>query len=263
LPDDDAVSWIEDQMTREPSPADEVETALLAARGERRTQGTRWPEINVEQVKVLTEKGPNLVDLCAQSPVHVRNEKHSAEDIIDVLFPGNPLLCIGRTQQSFSTRQREAFRGGLRDQTFIVPSPMTRGRGKTQKGRISAHSLDNTGPRRFLIAEFDQGGLDTHAALLTHLSTIAPLAAVVFSGNKSLHGWFFCEGETDEKLLKFMQYSVSLGACRSTWVRSQFVRLPEGRRSDDKTSNALEECGVRDVPSGLQAVLYFNPEIVR
>jgi len=136
-------------------------------------------------------------------------------------------------------------------------------KGRTKQGKQSWHSEENTGPRRFLIVEFDQGALDNQAALLWHLAQFAPLALVVFSGSKSVHGWFFCEGQSEDTLQRFFDYAVSLGADSKTWSRSQFVRLPDGKRSDSKTSDALAHSGIRNVPSGRQAVLYFDRGVVQ
>ena len=97
--------------------------------------------------------------------------------------------------------------------------------------RESKHSLDNTGPRRFLVIEFDQGDVDTHAALLLHLGSFAALVCAVHSGGKSLHGWFYVYGQPEEKVLRFFRYAVSLGADPQMWTRSQFCRMPDGRRS--------------------------------
>jgi hypothetical protein len=94
--------------------------------------------------------------------------------------------------------------------------------------------LSNTGPRRFLICEFDQGAADAHAALLLHLGQFAPLVCAVHSGGKSLHGWYFVAGQPDAKVEKFFRYAVSLGADRATWTRSQFVRMPDGTRDNGR-----------------------------
>jgi hypothetical protein len=108
---------------------------------------------------------------------------------------------------------------------------MTARVGRTQDGRESKHSLSNTGARRFLVCEFDAGIIDEHSAILLHLARYAPLVCAVFSGKKSLHGWFYVHGQQEEKVLKFFRYAVSLGADPMTWTRSQFVRLPDGTRS--------------------------------
>ena len=123
---------------------------------------------------------------------------------------------------------------------------MTATTGITQEGRESEHTLSNTGPRRFLIVEQDGGGADEQAAVLLHLARRAPLALAVHSGGKSIHGWFFCEGQSEERLRKFMRYAVTLGADPATWTRSQFVRMPGGTRDNGRP----------------QTIYFFNPDIL-
>jgi hypothetical protein len=124
---------------------------------------------------------------------------------------------------------------------------MTSRSGTTQEGKESAHALSITGPRRFLVIEQDGGTIDEQAAVLLHLAERAPLAVAVHSGSKSIHGWFYSAGQSEEKLRGFMQYAVSLGADRATWTRSQFVRMPDG----------LRENGRR------QVVYFFNPGVIK
>jgi hypothetical protein len=208
-----------------------------------------WPALNHEQREaVIAETQCGLVDLWEASPARVKDNKPHTEEIIDTLFPGNPLLCIGRTQADFDTKPRNKWRGELSKQQFIVPSPMVKWRGLTKEGKDSAHCLDATGPRRFLVVEQDTGSVDEQAAILWHLAWRAPLALVVHSAGKSVHGWFYCSGQDEEKVLRpFMRYAVSLGACHSTWTKSQFVRMPNGTRGDGRR----------------QAVYYFRPEVVK
>jgi hypothetical protein len=223
--------------------------------------------IDFEVVDYLVSNGPPGGEILSQAPSRT-------EEIIDALFPGNPLLCVAKSKSQFVTRHREELRGKLGAMEFIVPSPMSARFGSTKTGHLSEHSLDNTGPRWFLVIEFDiaevdgrgratpwtswirkwkaQGRsvLDASAALLFNLTTGARahrLTLIVHSGNKSLHGWFYCAGEHQGKLRAFFHRAVRLGADRQTWTRSQFVRMPDGRRADGR----------------LQTVLYFNPETIK
>jgi hypothetical protein len=205
-----------------------------------------WPELNRSERQTVIEKGGGLVDLWESSPVRLTTNTVRAERIIDALFPGDPLLCVGQSQSLFSTKSREEWRGKLASLAVIVPSPMTARRGKTQDDKVSAHALSITGRRRFLVIEQDRGTIDEQAAVLMHLAEFAPLAVVVHSGNKSVHGWFACRDESDETFREFMRYAVSLGADDATWCRAQFVRMPDGRREDGKR----------------QTVFYFDPEQV-
>ncbi|HET9376398.1 MAG TPA: hypothetical protein VFO40_15600 [Chthoniobacterales bacterium] len=195
------------------------------------------------------------LELWENSPIRYETSKPPhAEEAIDLLFPGNPLLCVGLSNSDFRTDHREEFRGTLSNMQFIVSSPMTSIFGLTRDGRNSAHSLANTGERKYLVVEcdFDPNELapyeisasDAGAGVLWWLKRYAPLALAVWSGSKSIHGWFNCRGATDEHLARFMDVSYSLGADLATWRnRSQFVRMPDGLRSN----------GMR------QAILWLDP----
>jgi hypothetical protein len=126
---------------------------------------------------------------------------------------------------------------------FIVASPMRAKAGLNQDGDRSEHCLDNTGPRRFLVVEQDKGTIDEQATVLLHLAEMAPLALAVHSGRRSIHGWFYCGTQSEERILRFFRYAVALGADRSLWTRSQFTRMPEGRRDNGTT----------------QTIYYFDP----
>jgi hypothetical protein len=194
---------------------------------------SKWPVRNEARVKAVSD-GCGLVDLWELSPVCIDDNSQRTEETIDRLFPHNPVLCCGKSQSDFDTKPREEWRGELADLQFIVPSPMTAIEGRTKEGKPSKHTLSNTGPRRFLVCEFDQGDTDAHAALLLHLAGFAPMVCALHSGGKSLHGWFLVHGQPEERILRFFRYAVSLGADAATWTRSQFVRMPDGTRDNGK-----------------------------
>jgi hypothetical protein len=113
---------------------------------------------------------------------------------------------------------------------------------KTQGGDRSQHTLNNTGPRKYLVVEFDVGEHADHAAFLHNLNRIIPITMVVHSGNKSLHGWFHVEGMSETKQVSFFDEATKLGADTATWNKSLFVRMPDGTRENGKR----------------QSILYFN-----
>jgi len=197
-----------------------------------RLRVARWPRVNVENRAKLICTSNGLTELSQLSTPRVANGASQTEATIDALFPGNPLLCCGRSQIDFNTLERDAWRGQLGKLAFIVPSPMSAVTGQTKNRKESKHTLANTGARRFLVCEFDHGTADEQAALLLHLGTFAPLVCVVHSGGKSLHGWFFVHNQPETKIERFFRYAVSLGADKATWTRSQFVRMPDGTRDN-------------------------------
>ena len=176
-----------------------------------------WPARDDEKIEtvVASSEVRGSCDLRAASPERFFDSvKQVTEELVDTLFPNNPLLCCGwDVKFRYGTGARRQWRGKLPGMQFIVPSPMTAEEGhRKSDGKASLRTLENTGPRRFLVIESDHGTVDTHAAVLWHLARLAPLVMAVHSGDKSLHGWFSCAGADEDTLRRFMRYAVSLGA---------------------------------------------------
>lgn len=210
----------------------------------------RAPRPCVDEVlrkTIIADTRVGIADLWERSPRRFEDNHCHADEIVDQLFAPDAVLCVARSRSRFETCRREKLRGCLHKMQFIVPSPMSAALGLTRKGKRSAHTLDNTGPRRFIVTEFDHGTIDEQAALILHLACRAPLTLVVHSGNKSLHAWFYCSGRPENRVHEFFKYAVNLGADPATWGRSQFTRLPDGRRGN----------GHR------QTTFYLNPATVK
>jgi hypothetical protein len=216
-----------------------------------------WPEAGLDAIRAIVADGWGLYDLWERSPVGLDGERNHSEEIIDSLFPGNPLLCCGKTKYDFANRRRDIWRGHLERLAFIVPNPMFKFRGLTQDSKESEHCLEATARRIYLCIEFDfseygRDGVtetqwaplvrewraatvtvaDACAALHLHLAQRVGLVLAVSSGGKSLHGWYAVYNQTEKQLRPFMEYAVSLGADRQLWCRSQFSRMPDGRREN-------------------------------
>ena len=202
-----------------------------------------WPTRDESRIAEIAAADPDaLAKLRDSSPVQISPELHDPECLLERLFPGNPLICVGITTYEFFTAPRDSFKGILDAFRLVVPSPMSALVGMTKDGKPSAHCLSNTGARTYLVVECDQGNRDTQAAVIRHLAKTAPLAMVVDSGGKSLHAWFHCKGQPEDRLRAFFRLAVTLGGDPATWTRSQFVRMPLAIRGNGK----------------LQAVHFFN-----
>jgi len=244
--------------------------------GAERSRARRRPVPASERIaEVVGAEAIGVVDLWEASPI--RFEHVATEEVIDTLFPGNPLLCCGRAHWEWRegelarvavdrTCTREEWRGSLSEREFIVPNPMIARTGTTQVGREGSHRcLSNTGPARFVVVEIDDKenalGLrekDAQACVLAYLARFAPLALVVDSRGKSLHGWFVCAGLSGAVLEDFKAIARQLGADPSVWTPCQPVRMPDGVRQQPRPDgrNGSE-------PVGLQSVLYFTPGVIK
>lgn len=222
-----------------PIPDREIHSAIDYALNNSTSTTPRWPSVSIPlKIHAATRiDGLDVLrDLSLATPPAL------ASQAVPVLFPGDPLICVGASSSRFTTGHLAEF-PALDFCQFIVPSPMSARTGKTQDGRESAHCLDNTGPRRFIVVEFDHGEIDDQASWLYWLATKAPLIAVVFSGGKSLHGWFLCDGVDETQVEEFFADAVRIGADPRLWTRSQFARLPGGLRGEVR-----------------QEIVFWNPE---
>lgn len=203
-----------------------------ANRGPAGSKTAKWPDRDQAEIARIVAADPGaMAKLDADSPWQVRCPPLDAAPLLALLFPGNPWLCRGMITPKFAhTERRCAPDARLNGAALIVPSPMTGPTGRTKKGKESRRCDDNTGPRWYLVTEFDEDDRDTQAAIIRYLSQFAPLTMVVDSAGKSLHAWWRCRGQAEENVLKFFRLAVRLGADRATWSRCQMVRMPLGLR---------------------------------
>lgn len=180
--------------------------------------------------------------LTSESPEEDPADMHPRA-ILSRLFPDpDGLLCIGRSMSSFTTATLTQH-SGIRDSQFIVPAFMLAKYGTTLDGRKSEHTKENTGPRRFIVFDFDSPPPDQHASIIRHLAKFRPLVMVLKSGGRSLHAWFSSTTSIEDDRL-FWRLGIALGADPVLFRNpSQFVRLPNGTRNT----------------GAKQEVVYLNP----
>lgn len=222
-----------------------------------------------------TREYRNLSDLWEETIRYQQDiAERTADDWLDWLFPDAEWLCLaGDHPATARTRRREKWYFGPADECgLVVPSPMTGPSGKGLDGRSSHRCLDNTGPRRWLVIEFDklEDGktpmpTDEQAALHCFFEMGAQavcgwphLRLCVHSGSKSIHGWYGPITD-EEKALEMMQFAVIYGADPSMWNRCQLVRLPGGRRAAKPEPLSLPDGFTDSSQHVRQEVFYFDP----
>ena len=247
--------------------------------GERNGDGWAAIKADVPRTEKLCETGITAPQLKRSGLVDPATLK--TWPLLRALFPDRKtLLCVANDERSAVVIHRDAELHPENLQ-FIVPNAMTAFTGRNEDGIISNRTMSNTGPRRFLVAEFDFSYFDRSArqptiwhdtldclakigrlpqdmcaSLLSELSMseqaagVCRLALVVFSANKSLQGWFYVAGKSDLELRPFFTLAVTLGADRAMWNRHQLCRMPGGLRI---SGEAGEQRGKR------QEIYFFDP----
>jgi hypothetical protein len=201
----------------------EILSAVGSAYQDNYVPGPSWPG-PVEGLLAEVDTYPSQV------PAPVMSGK-SPEFFLEAMFPGDPLLCVGATAYAMDTRPLSEWQGMLRPMQFLVPSPMTAVTGpRKEDGRESFHTESNTGPRKYLVTEFDGPTKPQQMARVRSLEAFGGLGlvAVVDSAGKSLHAWWRAGDEPLNH--NFFTRACKLGADQRLWLRSQFARLPGGTR---------------------------------
>jgi hypothetical protein len=158
------------------------------------------------------------------------------ETFLEAMFEGDPLLCVGATAFAMDTRPLSEWRGMLASMQFLVPSPMLAPTGpRKEDGQESFHAESNTGPRVYLVTEFDHATKPQQMARIRALEARGThkLKLVVDSAGKSLHAYWKSSGDAHADF-EFFSYATKLGADERLWLRSQFARLPAGQRDGRK-----------------------------
>jgi hypothetical protein len=211
------------------------------------TPARQWPAIDQKlRGRVIEETSRDLYNLWEASSIRYEDDDDSCRDVLPQLYPGDPLVCAAIAEDTPFIQPLSQILGCAPACQFIVPSPMAKPIGKNQEGKDSIRCLDSTGPRKYLIVEFDSGEIDEQASILWHLATKAALVMVVHSGGKGLRGWFCCHGLPGARLRPFFDYACRVGADEHSWNRCAFDRMPGGTRDD----------GAR------QRIYYFAPEVL-
>lgn len=223
------------------TPDREILSAIQYAYEVTPTTGTErvrpWPTPNKTlqaECRRLSERRGWTLDRLREASALDPDEAAKAEPawLLASLLGESALACVGIGVAKFETAPLDALKEQLRLYELVVPNAMSALTGKRKSdGAESAHTLDNTGPRQNIVVEFDDGAtLDEQAARHIWLSELRDLRMVVFSGSKSLHGWYRATDEQADR--QFMETAVRLGGDPKTWLRSQFVRMPNGQREN-------------------------------
>lgn len=167
-----------------------------------------------------------------------------AKDVLPYLFRRGDWVCIGSDATHFTTQRLDDVLPVAEHMQFIVANAMRSDRGWNQKGQPSSRCLDNAcapETRKFVVIEFDGGeSFDEQARLLSALHCAeSPLALVVYSGGKSLHGWFNVAGLRPAQKLAAFNRGVLVGADKSLWDACKLVRMPGGLRDNGKRQDIL------------------------
>jgi hypothetical protein len=201
-----------------------------------------WPTYNRAAIeRVLATTPPAF----SPRPLDV-----TTSTLLPLLFPTGSLLCLGLQKNVALIRPLEEWLPTAELNQFIVPSPMLKP-AWAENGKTVSRCNRNTGPRHYIIIEFDRDFLRDkmhQIQLLSWLSRIIPISMAVDSAGKSIHGWFCTHQSRLNRQVHFFAAACLLGADENMWPRAQWCRLPGGMRPREGN------------PPARQQIIHFDPQ---
>jgi hypothetical protein len=162
-------------------------------------------------------------------------------------------ICLCQQVWAMETRRlSEWLELGVSGFQYMVTSPMFQG------GMGSRFKCDkNTSKRMWLIIEFDAGSREDQLKLLAWLERFEgwQLGMIVWSGGKSLHGWFPVYNKGEYEIRTFFVEATKIGADRMMRIPSQYCRVPNGLNMKTRRQ--------QEVLYWKEAVVQEQAEIVR
>lgn len=172
----------------------------------------------------------------------------SKPGVIDInhsnLFCGTDFnICLSKTVNNSVIRPMSSWTSqDFHSAMYIVPNTFIEpGKGPEYKNDY------NMMKRLYQVVEFDSGEMHEQLSILSELDNYMPLAMIVYSGRKSLHGWFACYDRSEYRIRTFFRMATKLGADRALRIPSQFTRCPNGYNY--KTNKR-------------QAVIYYDENVI-
>ena len=185
--------------------------------------------------------GCNVSDLQRISP---QVPPTTVREVLQAIYRPDDYVCMARKLTSASTKLLSKWLQlsdeRLASYQFIVPNPMSAEYGLKKNGTgLSPRTYNNTGPRKFVVCDFDLPGPEIQPSLIAYLAEYCEEAPVLVlsSGNKSLHAWWRCDGLDEDKMRLFEDEAASVGADPAILGdarRNQLVRLPMGTRQNNQ-----------------------------
>ena len=239
-------------------PDREIAAAVRKAAGEgaRRSYVPRYATIvcsDARQRIVASGKGISEADIWERSPVRIDwPPEEDAWRMVENLFAPDEYYFIGTDQtpgaMGESIRQASQwcryFRCiGWSPYPKIVPNPLTGNPGRTKDGKLSYRADACVADFRYIVCEFDNIPLSDQLAFW--FAAKLPVAALIHSGNKSLHAWVRVdcqdarEWEEDVESKLFPMVLVPLGMDSACKNESRLSRMPGHIRHDTKLAQKL------------------------
>lgn len=203
-------------------PADEI-TRQVDSAYRTWTRGHRWPPIDLDHVEHLLVHTPEV----RQQVVNINTKEH-----LSAWFRPQSYLCVTNHPARTNIIKFEEIGTEMSRFSYMTPNPLVLAEGR----RCESNILH----RDYLVMESDVYNRQEQAKLLKELDQYVKLIFTVFSGGKSLHGWFDVRQLTQTEIKDFFAYGMKLGFDRHMFSSAQLCRVPGGLRDNNMRQDILQ-----------------------
>lgn len=191
--------------------------------------------------RYIKDSSTDEMDLLESSPnrLHFAVEK-SGIALLETLYHPDEYLFIGSVYDKTVKRVRDWLESSI-DFPHIIPNPMTGEFAITGNGAESRRCEGTVADLRYAVCEMDGVPLEKQVAFWNKAIKKLPVAAVIHSGGKSLHGWIKVDCGTDaekwDKDVKgwlFGQFGRMYGFDKACSNKARLSRMPAHLRENGK-----------------------------
>jgi len=187
------------------------------------------------------------MDLIEASPVRLLNDPETdGRLILETLYQPEEHLFIGGVYEKTVKPVKDWLCGSLAF-PHIIPNPMSGEFGTTGNGKESRRCEETVSDMRYAVCEMDSIPLDQQVKFWFRcVEKKLPVAAVIHSGGKSLHGWMrvdckqdAAKWETEVKGWLFGVFGVKYGFDLACSNKARLSRMPGFYREEKRNRQVL------------------------
>lgn len=219
------------------------------------------PTIKSDYLQYILDRGRGVTDSDIRNASPIRllpSPEHDAYFLLKILFEPDDIIYLGDRYGTAVMRTEHWLKhihdSGTTSLPHIAPNPFTGQHHSTQKGKPSYRC--DAAVKKFMYAVVEFDGLSREDQIAFWSAIPLPVAALIDSGGKSIHGWIKVEGvknsadwtENVEKEL-FTQRLVPLGVDPACKNESRLSRLPGHYRAENRRWQQLLYLNSSPTPS--------------
>jgi hypothetical protein len=189
---------------------------------------------------LLAYKDITITECMSLSPIRLsQNDVSNAKLMLAFLFRPDELLFVGGRYEA-TLLPTEQWIDGKRWGEHIIPNPLDGQHHELPSGHRSTRCDAAVRLWRYAVAEFDDLPIERQLAIWLNIDL--PVAALIFSGGKSIHAWIYVDtpkNNFNQVVRLYREILIPLGCDPASSNPSRLSRMPGVYRTDKHAMQRL------------------------